>query len=130
MVDFNNETTIGTPAADVVRILILEKREYFLNAQESYIVAVGKGINAEPYAVKARLHTLFLELQAAFKRKLPPEEYAWLLDRVRNPETFGDMVDTYMYINEWLDDMRIIRLDTKKQYDSTRVIDEDTEKGL
>jgi hypothetical protein len=131
MVDFNNDATVATPATDVVRILILQRRNDCIEAIEAYIRNLGKTGSADPYEVRARIHSLFLELQAALRRRLSVEEYHAVRVLVINHHTaIIDLVRCFEFMNQWLDENKLIRIDTKKQYDSTIVTEEDGEKGL
>ena len=142
MVDFQNEATVSTPAADIVRILILQRRNDVIDAIEAYHRNKFKGTPAETYEVRARLYSLFLEVQAALQRKAKEnpelqEEYALLdqtikgdADYQRDDDDANHLIQCFEYINTWLDTNKLIRIDTKKQYDTTRVSDEDAEKGL
>lgn len=130
MVDFNNETTIGTPSADVVKILILEKRNNLFEAFEDFMkkdvenIAMTKGI------VQARLITLFLELQASLKRKMNEEDYAKLVSDVFGKPDLDKIKEIIYLINEYLDTMGLTKIDTKKQYDTSKTAAEDKEKGF
>ena len=131
MVDFNNETTVGTPAAEIVRVLILQRRNDAIESVEAYLRAIGKRQAGELYEVRARLHSLFLELQAGLKRRVEPGDYDTLRTIIVSPESeLKDLVEAFEFMNEWLDNLRIIRVDIKKEYDSSKVTDEDQEKGL
>jgi hypothetical protein len=131
MVDFNNDATVATPATDVIRILILQRRNDCIEAIEAYMRNLGKMGAADPYEVRARIYSLYLELQAALRRRLPEAEYQALRVLVVNHYTaIIDLVRCFEFMNQWLDENKLIRIDTKKQYDSTLVTEEDGEKGL
>lgn len=118
MVDYNNETTIGTPANDVLKIQILERRSNVFEAYEDYNKKSAQGINSDTAFIKARVYTLWLELQAQFKRRLTEKKYTALLELV-NSKKESDLLEVIYYFNEYLDEIRLTRLDTKKKYDST-----------
>ena len=61
MVDFNNEATIGTPAANVVKILILQARANAIEALEFYNKRTSLGVEANQTTLKDRLGSWFLE---------------------------------------------------------------------
>lgn len=125
MVDFNNDVTVTTPAADVVKILILQRRNDFIEASESYLKAEFSGTNTDIDILKARLFSLFYELQAALKRHYKPQEYDNLISDMRSDD-YNKIMKAFFKINEWLDFMKLIRVDTKQRYDSTRVETENT----
>lgn len=126
MVDFQNETTIGTPAADIVRVIILQRRSDLFEAWESYKKKEHTGVDGGLEVVRARLETLFLELQPALKRrwtnkkKKDPTMYHTLKENIKSedPEVIEETIHT---LNDYLDEIRLIRIDTKSNYDSTNV---------
>lgn len=127
MVDFNNETTITTPAADVIKILILQRRNDFIEASESYLKGEFGGSTMEIDILKARLYSLFYELQAALKRHYKPKEYEVLIKELKGQD-YNTLMNAFFKINEWLDYMKLTRVDTKQRYDSTRVETENSMK--
>jgi len=129
VVDFNNETTVGTPAVDVVRILILQRRADLFEAVEKYNKQSYQGQQADLSIVRARLKSLFLEIQAALKRRLKPDVYKELMQKIEQDDEEKIMEAIY-FLNEHLDNMRLTRIDTKTQYDSTRVEIENKAKRL
>lgn len=129
MVDFNNDATIATPAADVVRILILQRRDYYIEATEAYEKLAIMNATADISVVKARVRALYRELYAALKRTMSQEDFRILNTRIQSTE-FKDIDAAYEQMAEWLDKTNLIRIDTKRQYDTTIVTEEDAEKGL
>jgi len=71
MVDFNNETTATITPSALVKILILQRRHDFLEAQEHYYKYLSDDVET-PVSITmvlARLRTLFLELQPMLLRQ-------------------------------------------------------------
>jgi len=130
MVDFNNETTIGTPAVDIVRILILQRHSDLIEAWEMYNKEKGKGIQVRIGVVRARLFSLYLQLQPSLKRRLKPKTYVVVDKQIREAEKEEEVIKQLYFLNEYLDELRITRIDTKKQYDSTNTETENKAKGL
>jgi hypothetical protein len=130
MVDFNNETTIGTPAIDIVRVLVLQRRNDLFEAYEKYLINESSGVQSNNSIVRARLKSWFLEHQAYLKkRKLTAEEYAKLLNDL-NSEDIKKLEEVIYQLNEALDDLGITKIDTKKVFDTTRVELENQNKNL
>lgn len=118
MVDFNSEITVSTPSADIVKILILQRRSDVFDAYESLQKDDNSGINTNSLAiVKARLYTLFLELQPMLRRKKSSIEYNQLLKDVKDESKIEEVIFT---LNDFIDTMKITRIDNRKEYDSTR----------
>jgi hypothetical protein len=129
MVDFDNDVTIGTPAIDIVRVLVLQRRNDLLEAIELYKKQDSQGINSDLATLKARTLSLFLELQAYLERKLKAEQYNKLKEIVLNSNSFEDILTFVHDINYLLDELRLIRLDTKQVYNPTKYGEEDKVKG-
>jgi hypothetical protein len=131
MVDFNNETTIGTPAPEVQKILILQRRNDLIDSLEAYekIVRQNSSINTGTFIVASRAKALFYEIQAILKRSSTEEEYERLLSMLSS-EDFPYLEEAYYTMNQFLDEKRIIRIDTKRQYDTSRVDQEDKSNEL
>lgn len=131
MVDFDNEGTVGTPATNIVRILILQRRSDLFEAWESYKKKSYKNIDAdaELSVVKARLDSYFLELQAWLKRKLKKEDYDNLASKIKSDDE-EEIYWAICFLNEQLDILKLIKLDTKEQYEKSRVEKEHFSKRL
>lgn len=91
MVDFNNENTIGTPAAEVVKIIILNRWWDLQEARESYYKNKYSGVNSNLSIVRARTRTLFDTLQASIKRRYKQEDFELLKDKSENGKKEKDM---------------------------------------
>lgn len=126
MVDFNSEATVSAAAIDILRILILQRRNDVIDSIEGYRKLEA---HSEPEAsvIRARLYSLFLEIQPMIKRK--HDDYDDILKGCLSKE-FNILTETFLLINEFLDKNRLIRIDMKEIYDSTRTSSEDKEKGL
>jgi predicted SAM-dependent methyltransferase len=126
MVDFNAEATVSASAIDILRILILQRRNDVIDSFEQYR-KVENHSHPDTGIVRARMISLFMEIQAMLKRKI--RDYDALVKKVLS-EDFDDLEDAFFKINEFLDHNRLIRIDNRKIYDSTRAASEDREKGL
>lgn len=129
MVDFNNEATIGTPATDVVKISILERRYDVIEAFEHYKKKKFDGIQAPLSIVRARLMSLFLEIQAMLKRKMKPEDYVLLVKGV-GADKYDEVMAAFIEINEFVDELRLTRIDNQRVYNSQDVEEENKVKGF
>lgn len=118
MVDFNNEATVSTPATDVVKILILQRRNDFIEAVEAYNKQNAGGIESDPSIVKARLLSLYMEIQPALERSQKEDELN-NIQLLLDSNDYLDFLRCFFIINRWLDRTRLIRIDTKKSYDRT-----------
>ena len=114
MVDFNNDVTIGTPAIDVMRILILEARHNLFESIEKYKRDRANGIGASTATMKSRLWRLFTEIAPTIKR-FKPDEYealsAFCLDS--NKSEFNDILSATQILIDVLDGIELTRIDNK-----------------
>lgn len=129
MVDFNNDVTIGTPAVDVERISILQRRYDLLEALEDYKKKKFQGSNTNMSIVRARLISYFLEIQAILKRRLKDPEYIEVISKVFSSDNELEILDLIYKFNEMLDDIRLIRIDNKRLYDPGNVEAENEAQG-
>jgi hypothetical protein len=136
MVDFDNESTIGTPAVDVERISILQRRYDLFDALEDYQKKALANISTPDSFIRARLMTLFLEIQAMLKRRWKEkyeEHYEKLKDicmGTKEEISLEDIYKSIYLINEVLDHIRLTRIDTKQQYNPQDIEKENEIKGF
>lgn len=128
--DFNNETTVGIPAADVERISILQRRYDMIEALEDYKKKRLNGVGVTLSIVRARLFSLFVEIQALLKRRLSEIEYNNILNSCLNDTKEDELIKTIFLLNEQLDEIKLTRIDTSRVYDSLNVEEENKEKGF
>jgi negative regulator of replication initiation len=131
MVDFNNDTTItGRSAEDILRVIIMERRYNLFEAIESYVKLKSQGNESEQEVsiVKARLYSLYLEIEETVKRNKTAEEVKEL-ETFLSSDSYEDLIKGVKSLMKVLDTVKLTRLDTRKPYDSTRVTVEDKEKG-
>jgi hypothetical protein len=133
MVDFNNEATVGVPAVDIERITILQRRYDFLEALEDYKKKKSLGVNISLNIVRARLGSLFFEIQATLKRRLLKDTA--LYDDIKNKclstkTTEDNIQDIFFIINQELDNIKLTRVDNKNQYDFSLTEEDNKNAGL
>lgn len=115
MVDFNNSETIGTPALDIVRILVLERRYNVMEAIEDYKKVERSGsddLAKELSVVQSRLLTFYLEVQEIAERHLLDTEVLFVQEAL-NSLVFEDLLTAFMLLNKLLDTLTITKLDTR-----------------
>lgn len=137
MVDFNNEATVSTPPGEVVKIVVLERREQCIEALESYhnVEAANLETGHKLSILKARVMAFWYEVQAMVKRRLakgaPGETtYDEVEEAINTAKTEEELVGAYKWLNEFVDSMGLTFIDSRAKYDRTRVEDSNTKKGL
>jgi len=126
MVDFNSEGTMSKPPKEVMALIIIEKVYNFLEADESYTQTFINGANTGLAVCRARLRALFLVTHEMLKRRIKnPEDFekveSLCMDLTKNNLTSADLMESFIIILQVLDDMQLIKLDTKPQYNRHRV---------
>ena len=128
MVDFNNETTVSSPAANIVKLLVIEARYNSFLAIEEYNSKISASINHNQGQLRARLGTWFLEHQAYLDRAFTKGEEIIEIDKVKKDLFFNKtdlsydrILEVVIFLNNIIDKLKITKLDTKKQYDTTDI---------
>jgi hypothetical protein len=121
MVDFNNETTIGRPAVDIVRVLILQARNDTLTAIEDYRLKKHVRSEASLSVIESRMFKWYLEMEAMLSRKMKGgKEFLELKRRFLNLEKTEEEVFVLVsYLNKVCDDIKLTVIDTQQVYDTT-----------
>ena len=120
MVDFNDSATIATPAHDIVRVLILQARANFMDAWEYHNKLRGQGSSGNIDLVRARLRTLFYELQPGLKRKNEGEGYDSLYKQIKEKMDENTIEELFIKFNMYLDEIKLTRIDVRPNSDRTR----------
>lgn len=131
MVDFNNEQTVATPSWDVLKILVLEKRENVLLAVEFYLKQkfASRDQEGDLYLIRSRLWTLYYEMEGMLETKKSSEELQKLRALINHKE--GDQVlSAFSNLNRFMYEINLTKLDTKRVYDKTRTERENATKDL
>lgn len=130
MVDFNNEATVSRPATELVKTIIIQRRYDLFEQFENYTKRKTEPEDTQNLPlVKARLFTLYLELHPMIKRK-KDKEYITKIGKLMKSDKEEDIVEAIYYINDFIDLLKITKIDTRREYDSTRVEIENSEKSL
>lgn len=132
MVDFNNDSTVSTPPGDVVKIVVLERREQCIEALESYhnMEAASLETGHKLSILRARIMAFWYQVQAMAKRRLTPEIYAEVKDGIEEAKNADELVEAFEWLNIFVDDMGLTFIDSRAKYDRTRVEDANSKKGL
>lgn len=133
MVDYNNQTTISTPPGDVLKIAILERRAYFINAVEAYKKIDARSGNqghGELYVVQAALYGLFWELAAPLKNDYSNEDFQKIWLSVEGVNTLEEALAVFAVLNDYLYKKNLTKFDTRKDVDNDDVEANNLSHGL
>jgi hypothetical protein len=129
MVDFNKETTVTTAPSDLIKVMILERWNNVIEAFERYQVEHNKGLNAGDSYIRSRLYSLVNILYGGLKREMSAEVLKEVVFKIQKGK-YSDLVDISNMLATYLDDKRLTRIDTRKQYDTTIVENDNEENNL
>jgi len=135
MVDFNSEGAFTANKSHILELIILGRRDELINTYQLWKEnSFANNSKAESLKLKVRsvLISLFLELDRALFRRLASADYELMKhDLLTEPVLSDDMLANYFFkINTELDSLNLIRIDTKKKYDTREIEAENQEKGL
>lgn len=128
LVDFDKETTIATPATDILHKIILEKRHYFLESLEYYHEHNLRSNYADTSRLRARLYNLFSEIKTSFKRSESAEAFKEIQELVED-DKLESIILAFNVIDGWLYEKRLTQFDNKKHIDR-KDIEADNEANL
>lgn len=123
MVDFDSDQTISTPPSDILKILILQRREYVIDCLQDYYVESARGGHGRTQSVVGSVRSLFLQIQASLKRTLGSEDYDSLFRLVYSDDV-DNLQTAFLLISEFLDRKNITKVDTRKNIDTDDVEEE------
>ena len=131
MVDFNNESTVATAPADIIKILRLERRYNLLESMEVYYrhKELGHDYKNELCNLKSALLTTKMEIEGELSRIWKKEEFESFV-KLMNSSKETDIIEAIRLINLSFDKLELTKMDTKSKYDSTRVETENRAKKL
>lgn len=118
MVNYNNDTTISTPPGDILKVAILERRAYFINAYEECVKVQARGGDARIHVLSAALSGLFLELQDSLSGNLSKDDYEKLRGAVLACSTMDEALAAFTTISGFLHRKNLTKFDTRKDIDS------------
>jgi len=141
MVDFNSEGTLGTNRSHILDLIVLQRRDEFLNAYELLRVSVLQNTaNTSDlfFKLRAKAESLFLELVRPLARKLGAQnkkdntliDFDGLKKLVFFAKDSDDLLKAYNVINGVLDDLTITRIDNRTKIDFTNIELSNYSKGL
>lgn len=113
MVDFNNETIVSKPPAEIVKLLIIEHRENVLMAFENYHLKEGKGIINDTSTIRARIITLFFEVEASLKRR--DEALHTEMGELVISRNYEALLRAFVLLNKEFDRMGLTIVDNAKK---------------
>lgn len=130
MVNYNNDTTISTPPGDILKVAILERRAYFINAVEEVKKMDDRGVRVSLHVVNAALFALFMELSASLKTSEKDASFKELKMKVTNTRDLDSALDAFDTLNDFMYRKNLTRFDTRKEVDNDDIEANNKEHGF
>ena len=125
----NVSQTTTTPPSDLLKIMILNRRDDALLSIESYYKYLFQDVIPPSHIVRSRVISLFFDLEAYFYRVLDTDKYKKLQEKIFSNDV-NIVIKAFRELNQKMDELNLIRFDTKTKIDITRVESENMEKSL
>lgn len=125
MVDFNNDTTVTVAPAELIKIIILQRRHDFIEAQEHYFKFLSEDVET-PVSLEmvlSRLRSFYIEIKGIVKRHWKEKEtndFETIFDR-RKQLDIDAIIEKFMTLNDVLDEIGLLKIDNRRLYDERRV---------
>jgi hypothetical protein len=131
MVNFENDQIMNASAKKIVTIIYLQRLEWLFDAWEEYYTSMESEIHSVKSIgrVRARLITLFSEIESSYKASLKEHDYLKLKDFVKVGDV-EDMEEATRLISEFMYNKNITKIDTAKPYDPCDLEMENSVYGL
>ena len=133
MVDFNSEGAFSSNKGHILELLLLGRRDELINTFQLWKVAKCSNSSNKDnlkHQLQGVLFTLFLETKEALNRFFK-EDYILIEKQIlKNDLNDDDILKLFFKINSCLDELSLIKFDSKRKYDSRQVEQENNEKGL
>lgn len=116
MVDFNNETTVGVPAKDVMKIYLLQCKAYVEDCWREYRTSDFNGGSPSLARTKAGLEQLYLVIEPMIERHWQNESVIKkeeIIEKILRAEKL-ELLKIIILFNRLLDKLLITKLDTKQ----------------
>ena len=137
MVDFNSDGALGTNRSHILDLVVLQRRDDFINAYEEYRFSVlqnGSDSATKLFKLKSRLESILLEIDRLLFRRVKEVHkttYEELKTLINSDEVkIDNVMRAFNLINLILDELNITRIDTRRKIDYTDIEASNTSKGL
>jgi len=132
--DFNTEASLGTNRAHILDLIVLSRRDEWLNTYQQYKVSVYNN-NADKnelfFRLRGILETIEFELRETLKRQLKKEpSYNDFKTDLLSADSEQKLLSCFDTVNNVLDTLQITKIDNRKRVDSTDIEATNESKGL
>lgn len=128
------EGTATQPPGDLLKIMILEKRNHVLQAIEQYNKFQYSNAYYPDNVIRARMISYFYIIRSSLKRHYEKKNPEWINEAYQiisdKKKPISDLINIFYEIEDFLDLKKLTRFDTMNVWDSTSIEDENEEKSL
>ena len=120
MVNFDNETTVATPAKDVMKIYLLQCKAFVEDVWRNYRKADFAGANPGLFEVRSALEQLYLVMEPMIERHWDDQEIKKedILHNIEHAKK-DSFLKLIIKFNKVLDKTKLTRIDTKFEQKKT-----------
>lgn len=131
MVNFNDSQTVSTPALNINKVLIIQRRAELIDALEQWRISYYSDISNQKFKsiLRGKIYSLFIEIKSMLKRKYEKKAFEQLETEIKS----DDINDIYMAIdklNDFLDELDLTKIDTRRNINTGRIEKMNQYKGL
>ena len=113
MVDFDNEALYAKSSSDIEQLVTLQSRNIFMESMRDAYKRSFQGTSAEMGTPKANLLDLYTHIRDELIRDLKAEAVIKLEADIKKAKTIEEVYSLFKVIDEFLDKLKITRLDKK-----------------
>jgi hypothetical protein len=129
MVDFNNETTITTSPKIIVKIMLLERRKFVIDALEFIYKNKRQGLETNADMLRSRLLSLMYEMYYPLVAAYGGTELNQMIADCKT-KRIEVLEDIYSKVDKWFYEKGLTKIDTNKIYDMTDAEEENKARGF
>jgi len=117
MVNFDNDTTVATPAKDVMKIYLLQCKAYVEDCWRDYSKVYYLGSQGDTSKIKAGLEQLYLVMHPMIERHWIDDDMGLKKAEIRTAiqkASPDDLFNLIIKFNAILDNVQLTKLDTRQ----------------
>lgn len=126
MVNFDSDSAVSTPPGDLVKIVILEARQQVTQSMEFYERSDFMKLDAQSRLAEiyGNVRHFWRQIKAMAKRRLKGAKgtiedptYDMVNKAIMGANNFEELDEAYDWMNEFIDDMGVTKIDSKRNYE-------------
>ena len=136
MVNFDSDQLLTSNKGEILNLIILERSNDCIDSFKAWFkssISNGSDLINKSYALRSSLLSFFMEIEIPLERKIKDkQDFQELKEFIYStkPAKEEELIKAYDILNKFLDEINLTKIDTKKNFDSRLVEDENREKGL